>query len=198
MSDGGPELIVGSRRCLPDQRLELRERHFYGVQVGTAGRQEQEPGADGAKGRRGAGALWLDRLSRMTTSPSRRVGTSRVSAQRVNISLFIAPSMTQGASSRSWRRAATLPAGRPARRPGHVGLHRSFIDEDQAFQMVGHEGLTLRDPDAALFGDVLSLLLKRLKVFFCVPARGHAAPRRCHDARRCHASGPVPPPIRRG
>ena len=34
--------------------------------------------------------------------------------------------------------------------------------------MVGHERLALCNPDAAQVGHVLALLLKRLKVFFCV------------------------------
>ena len=39
-------------------------------------------------------------------------------------------------------------------------------DEGQPFQMVGHEGLTFRDPDAAQVSNILALLLKRLQVFF--------------------------------
>jgi len=39
-------------------------------------------------------------------------------------------------------------------------------DEYQPFQMVGHEGLPFRDPDAAQVSNILALLLKRLQVFF--------------------------------
>ncbi len=46
MTDRLPKLVVGSGRGLSDQRLEFRERHFNGVQIGAVGRQEQEPRAD--------------------------------------------------------------------------------------------------------------------------------------------------------
>jgi CO dehydrogenase/acetyl-CoA synthase alpha subunit len=39
-------------------------------------------------------------------------------------------------------------------------------DEDQPFQMAGHEGLASGDPDVAQVGHILALLLKRLQVFF--------------------------------
>lgn len=129
-----------------------------------------------------SGLLWLDRLSRTTTSPSRKIGASWVSVQRANISPLIAPSMTQGASRRSWRKAATKvrvrqrpngarsvggrPHGARPGGPGDAGLDRGLGDKDQPFQMVGHEGLALRDPDAALHGDIPALPLKRLNVFF--------------------------------
>jgi hypothetical protein len=37
--------------------------------------------------------------------------------------------------------------------------------------MSGHEGLAFTYPDAAQVSHVLTLLLKRLQVFFCVTAR---------------------------
>ena len=59
------------------------------------------------RARAAPGLLWLHRLSRITTSPFRSVGTSCVLTQRSNITPFIAPSMTHGASTRSWRKAPT-------------------------------------------------------------------------------------------
>lgn len=53
------------------------------------------------------GLLWLDKLSRMTTSPFFSVGASWVSTYVSNLLRFIVPSMTQGASNLSWRKAAT-------------------------------------------------------------------------------------------
>ena len=67
-----------------------------------------------------------------------------------------------------------LPARGPAGSLDHVGLDRGFVDEGQSFQMPGHEGLAFADPDAAQVGHVLALLLKRLKIFFCVTARALA------------------------
>jgi hypothetical protein len=67
-----------------------------------------------------------------------------------------------------WRMVdQALPARRPSRGLGHVGLHGSLVDESQPFQMVGHEGLTFADPDMPQISDVLALLFKRLQVFFC-------------------------------
>ena len=64
-----------------------------------------------------------------------------------------------------------LPARGPASGLGHVGLERCLVDEGQSFQMSGHEGLAFAYPDAAQLSHVLTLLLKRLQVFFCVTAR---------------------------
>ena len=68
-----------------------------------------------------------------------------------------------------------LTAWGPAGGLRHVGLHRGFVNESQPFQMVGHEGLALRDPDMAQMGHILAFLFKRLKVFFCVTNQVDAA-----------------------
>ena len=68
-----------------------------------------------------------------------------------------------------------LSARCPAGGLGHVGLYRGFVDEGQPFEMVGHEGLALRDPDMAQVGHVPALLFKRTEVFFCVTGQAGAA-----------------------
>ena len=76
-----------------------------------------------------------------------------------------------------------LPARGPSGGLDHVGLDGCLVDECQPLQMVGHEGLALRDPDVPQVGDVLALLLKRLQVFFCVTAQaGAEADRPTSDA----------------
>src|SRR6056297_2408258 len=50
MTDSLPKFMVGSGCSLSDQSLELREGHLDRVEVGTIGRQEQEPRADIAHG----------------------------------------------------------------------------------------------------------------------------------------------------
>ena len=57
---------------------------------------------------------------------------------------------------------------------GHVGLDRGLVDEGQSFQVIRHERLTFTDPNTAQVSNILALLLKRLKVFFCASARAHA------------------------
>ena len=75
-----------------------------------------------------------------------------------------------------------LPARSPSHGFGHVGFDGSLVDEGQPFQMADLEGLAFGDPDAALRGDILALLLKRLKVFSYASARGHEdLARRCRD-----------------
>jgi len=64
------------------------------------------------------GLLCDDRLSRMITSPGCKVGTNCVLTWRSNNSRFIGPSITQGASSRSWRRAAMKVCPRAHPRTG--------------------------------------------------------------------------------
>ena len=58
----------------------------------------------------------------------------------LNVARFIVPSMTQGAFSLSWRRAATKVC-------------------------VRHEGLAMGDPAETLARDIRTLLFKRLKIF---------------------------------
>ena len=59
---------------------------------------------------------------------------------------------------------------------GHVGLDRGRLYESKPFQVVGHEGPALRDPDVAPVGHVLALLFKGLQVLFHASARERAAP----------------------
>ena len=96
---------------------------------------------------------------------------------------FNAPSITHGASGRSWRRAPerrvvdkALPAWGPPGGSGHVGLDRGLLYESKPFQVVGHEGPALCDPDVAQVGHVLALLFKGLQVLFHASARECAAP----------------------
>jgi len=64
-----------------------------------------------------------------------------------------------------------LAAWCPSRGLDHIGLHGGFVDKSKPLQMVGHERLALRDPDAAQIGHVLAFLLKRLQVFFVTEAK---------------------------
>ena len=59
---------------------------------------------------------------------------------------------------------------------GHVGLDRGLLYESKPFQVVGHEGPALCDPDVAPVGHVLALLFKGLQVLFHASARECAAP----------------------
>jgi hypothetical protein len=60
----------------------------------------------------------------------------------------------------------SLPTRSPAAGLGHIGFNRCFVDESQPFQMIGHEGLPMRDPDMTKVRYILALLLESLKVFF--------------------------------
>ena len=69
-----------------------------------------------------------------------------------------------------------LPAWGPPGGSGHVGLDRGRLYESKPFQVVGHEGPALCDPDVAQVGHVLALLFKGLQVLFHASARECAAP----------------------
>ncbi len=90
-----PEVIVGSGGGFAEHGLELGAYEgmnpigpndcpidFDGVQIRRVGRQRQEPTADVVQWScsiaEAFGLLWLDRLSRMITSPGCRVGASWV------------------------------------------------------------------------------------------------------------------------
>ena len=56
---------------------------------------------------------------------------------------------------------------RPSRGLDHIGLQPSFIQKDQALQMLGHEGLTQTPPDPSLQRHIRARLFSGLQVFFC-------------------------------
>ncbi len=53
--------------------LEFGEGHFDRIEIGTVGRQEEEPGARAPEDSSAWRSSWLARLSRMTTPPLRRL-----------------------------------------------------------------------------------------------------------------------------
>lgn len=187
MADGLPEFLVCSGGGLSDQRLELREGHLDRVEVGTVGRQEQEPRADIAHGFGGAGALVARQVvedDHVTGAQGRHqlgfdIEVEHFPIHRAvdhprSIEAVMAQGTDEGLGAPMPERRVidqALPAWGPAGGFGHVGLERRFVDEGQSFQMPGHEGLAFADPDAAQVGHALALLLKRLQVFFCVTTR---------------------------
>lgn len=57
MPNGVPEIVVGPGGGPSDQGFELGEGHFYGVEIGTVGRQEEKPCANRTHGICGRGAF---------------------------------------------------------------------------------------------------------------------------------------------
>jgi len=106
MADGLPERIVRAGGGSSDQGLELRECHLDRVQSGLQGGRNRNHAPTAFRAAAAVGLLCDDGLSRMIASPLCNLGANWVSTQRSNVSPFIAPSMTHGASSRLWRRAA--------------------------------------------------------------------------------------------
>ena len=110
------------------------------------------------------GLLWLDRLSRITTSLLRNVGASWVFYIEIeHLAVHcpeddprrVQPVVPQGTNERLGvpmpERGVVDQALSPRRPTGglcHIGFDGGFVDENQSFQMVGHEGLALGDPDA--------------------------------------------------
>ena len=86
----------------------------------------------------------------------------------------------------------------PASGLGHNGFDRCFINKRQSFYMVSHERLTFGDPSIAQISDILALLLKRLKVLFCVSNPiGAANDRSRNGAPLARALHPNLPSVRR-
>jgi predicted GNAT family N-acyltransferase len=78
-ADGRPELLLGPRRGLAQQRLELGEQLLDRVEVGRVRRQVEERGA--GRGDRLADAIDLVRreMSSTTTSPGASAGARNCS-----------------------------------------------------------------------------------------------------------------------
>ena len=187
MADRLPKLIVGAGGGFSDQRLELGEGHFNRIEVGTVGREEQEPRADLAQGTGGTGTFVAGEvvendhiaLLQRRHQLGGNIEFEHLAVHRpVDDPRGVDPVMAQGTDKglgapMSERRMIdqALAARGPAGGLDHVGLHGGFVYEGQPFQMVGHEGLALGYPDVAQLSDVLALLFKRLQVFFCVTGR---------------------------
>src|SRR5215210_441232 len=67
--DNGPKALNGAHGRFAQERLELGEGILNRVEIRAVGRQVEELRA------RRLDPLWLDRLSRITTSPGRSSGT---------------------------------------------------------------------------------------------------------------------------
>jgi hypothetical protein len=77
---GLPKLIVGSCSSASDQGLELFEKAIsMGFRSGLYGGRNRNQAPISRRVRVAPGLLWLDRLSRITTSPARSVRASWVS-----------------------------------------------------------------------------------------------------------------------
>lgn len=76
--DGRPERVAGAGCDPSEERLELSEGIFDGVEVGAVGGggRKRSSAPAGSKACRMATPLWLPRLAMISTSPGRRVGTS--------------------------------------------------------------------------------------------------------------------------
>ena len=76
MTDASPGGFEGACVELAQEGLELGEDLFDRIEVGRVSRQEQKLGSSGTNGAADGLRLWLPRLSMMTMSPGRSVGTS--------------------------------------------------------------------------------------------------------------------------
>jgi hypothetical protein len=74
-ADEVPEGVDGSGLGLPQHFLEFGEGHLDRIEIGAVGRQERRRAPTPAMRRAASSFLWLDKLSRITVSPSRSAGT---------------------------------------------------------------------------------------------------------------------------
>lgn len=107
---------------------------------------------------RAAGRLWLERLSRMTTSPGFRVGTRTCVTWASNHSPLIGPSMTSGATVPVLRKPATSvvvlrwPCGKPIRRRSRFLQHPCVRAMFVAVQVSSMKASVLREFRSPLRG----------------------------------------------
>lgn len=117
ISDRGEDVLPGAAGAPAEEVLELGEDLLDRVEVGAVGREEEKVRvgradrralvhAEIVEDRGGYGKRSSGPVPRRGTSPERSVGTSACSTQARNEAPSIAPSISIGASIRSWRRPA--------------------------------------------------------------------------------------------
>lgn len=192
-SDSLPKVVIGTCRGLPNEGLQLRKGHFYGVEIRAVFRKEEEPCAD----------VLEDLLSHSTFMGWQIVEDHDVPFTQcrcqdafdvklehlpihrpIHHASGIDPIMSQTCDECL---SVPAPCGSMLDQPFpelgpsaglcHVGLEAGFIDKDEPFQMVAHEGLATRNPDGPVPRHIGPLLFAGPQIFFYARARAGAASR---------------------
>jgi len=129
LADAAAKPVYGSLCGFAQMRFDFTEAILDRVEIGRVLRQITQRCTGRFNHLAYPGTLCEGRLSIMTTSRRLSVGTRNCLTHSTNVSPFIAPSITKGATMRSWRSPATnvivfqCPCGsRPAARHAGSGL----------------------------------------------------------------------------
>lgn len=182
VADGAPESIEGSGLCLSQVRLELGEGHFYGIEIGAVGWQEQEPGAflseavgsfgalvdgevvedDDVALAQGRSKLCLDvgvesrPIHRFVDDPW---SGQAIASERRNKGLRT-PMAERGV------RFETLSLEASSAQTGHFRSDGSFVNEHQTARLIAHAWLAGVAPSVPGLGDVSAFAFRGQQRFF--------------------------------
>jgi hypothetical protein len=182
VSDGFPEVVDCSGSGFPQEGLALREGHFDGVEVGTVGRQKQQPCApvpderlgplafvageivqdDDVAGLEGRGKLGLD-VSLEDGPVHRRVndpGRDKAVALEARDQGLGGPVAERrfGMQALAFRAASAGSC--------HLGVGAGFVEKDQPRALSAHQGLAAFFPLRPRLDQVRPVLLACPKSFF--------------------------------
>ena len=181
-ADGAPQGVDGADRLGAQERFELGESHLDRIEVGTVGRQKEEPGAFGANGLLGRRAFvgrqivadddvaWLEGRGQLRLDIGfedapihRRVDHERrgerVAAQAGDEGLGLPMSERRLGEKPS-------PLGTAAAQTRHLGGGSSLVQEDEPVRLKAHPRLADFCPFLARVLDVGAILFARPQSFF--------------------------------
>ncbi len=182
ISDCFPEVIEGSGGGGAQMGLEFGERHLDRVEVGTVGRQEQEPGSFLLEAF-GGPCAFVDGEVVEDDDVALREGRRElgldpgVEGWPVDC-LFDHPGRGQAVTAQAGDEGLRSPmaewgvgvqpraAPAAAAKPHHLCVDGGLIDEDQAMRFEPHPWLAQVGPDPALGADVLACAFRCHQRFF--------------------------------
>lgn len=182
ISDASPERVEGCGGDASELGLELGEGHFDRVEIGTVGRQEEEPGASFGQALGRTVAL-MDR--EIVEDDDVALGQCwgelgldvEIEGDAIH-GLVDDPWCGQAMAAQAGDEALSLPmpeggrGGQPlptraaAPQPDHLGVDRGLVDEDDAVRLEPHQGLAARDPELTLLSNVRACAFRCHQRFF--------------------------------
>jgi len=176
------EGVIGSGLGCAHMGFEFGEGHFDGVQIGTVGRQEQEPSALCFEASGGCFAFVAAKIiendhialieggCELGLGINLEGGAVHGTVEQPGSGQAMEPqTCNKGLRPPSAKRRQgpePVPAKRPAVKPGHLRIGGGFINKDKPVRHHPHKGQALRNPDSPRLLHVSAFLLRRQKRFF--------------------------------
>ena len=182
ISDGLPEGVEASGGDASEMGLEFGEGHLDRVEIGTIGRQEEEPGASVGEALGGA-AAFVDGEIVEDDDIALRQGRCELGLDveiecdaihgLVDDPWCAQPVAAQAGDealgppmSERGRGGKPLSAAAAASQPDHFGVDRGLVDEDEPVRLDPHQRLAAYDPETVLLSDVNACAFRRHQRFF--------------------------------